>query len=95
MPDVQVDVRALKQTLWHGIGALQEASHPPCDSLSFQDILTGIAADNPAGRLEDLSVHLCFICVLHLANENGLRVTGVPGLDQMHVSELPSLATTV
>jgi condensin complex subunit 2 len=35
--------------------------------------------------LKDLSVHVCFICVLHLANEHALRITGVPGLDSMAI----------
>ena len=43
-------------------------------------------------RLEDLSVHLCFICVLHLANEHGLAVAGVTGLDRLLVSNVPAAA---
>ncbi len=45
---------------------------------------------NPAGRLEDLSVHLCFICVLHLANEHGLVIKGVPELDRLEISNVPA-----
>ena len=33
--------------------------------------------------LRDLSVHVCFICLLHLANENSLRISGVPSLDRL------------
>jgi condensin complex subunit 2 len=32
---------------------------------------------------------LCFICVLHLANEHGLVIQSVPGLDQLHISNIP------
>ena len=45
---------------------------------------------NPAGRLEDLSVHLAFICVLHLCNENGLKVCGVPELNELYISNVPA-----
>ena len=33
--------------------------------------------------LRDLSVHVCFICLLHLANENSLRISSVPSLDRL------------
>lgn len=39
-----------------------------------------------AGKAEDLSVHLCFICLLHLANEHGLAISGTESLDQLVVS---------
>eukprot|EP00854_Cymbomonas_tetramitiformis_P002543 gene2543-3295_t len=38
---------------------------------------------------QDLSVHLCFICMLHLANENGLAITGAPSLEDMQVFNVP------
>ena len=40
--------------------------------------------------LQDLSVHLCFICVLHLANENGLVIKGVDNLEKMLISNVPA-----
>ena len=36
------------------------------------------------------AVHLCFICVLHLANEHGLVINSVPDLDQLLISNVPS-----
>ena len=33
--------------------------------------------------LRDLSVHVCFICLLHLANEISLRISSVPSLDRL------------
>ena len=38
-----------------------------------------------------LPVHLCFICVLHLANEHGLVVRAVPTLDQLLISNVPAV----
>ena len=160
----QVDVRSLKELMWHGVHSV--AAEPPTGDddgaaqqqqqqqvLQFQDVLGTVPGRNPAGRLEDLSgeqraavcayacsggrppccaasgppraasqpppptpplppplfsncnrllpphshpflraVHLCFICVLHLANEHGLVINGVPELDQLHISNVPHAA---
>lgn len=58
----------------------------------MQDVLATVPADNPAGRLEDLSVHLCFICLLHLANEHGLALQAVPEMDRLLVTHVPTAA---
>jgi condensin complex subunit 2 len=99
----QVDVRALKETLWHRIHDLRSKADSPRRSLgspsqeelSFQDLIGLLPENGPAGRLSDLSVHLCFICLLHLANEHGLRISSVPSLDRLCVSNLPALAEEV
>ena len=36
------------------------------------------------------AVHLCFICVLHLANEHGLVIQSVPELDRLLISNVPA-----
>ena len=89
----QVDVRALKQTLWQSIEDLQDSQDQSIDGLSFQQVLAGLTEENVVGNMSDLSVHLCFICVLHLANENGLRITGKPTLDAMDISNIPTVST--
>ena len=81
---VQVDVRALKETLWQSMKPIQEANN--AQDVSFQDVIADVSTLSGAGRAEDLSVHLCFICLLHLANEHGLAVTGSESLDQLVVS---------
>ena len=97
----QVDVRGLKELMWNGIqqvmaGALQgqgqagRGEEVGAVVVEFQDILKTVPAGNAAGRIEDLSIHLCFICVLHLANEHGLVVRGVPGLDRLQISNIPT-----
>ena len=84
-PDaMQVDVRALKETLWHGMGSVQEASIEQV--VSFQDLIADVPSFGAAGRAEDPSVHLCFICLLHLANEHGLAISGTESLDHLVVS---------
>ena len=37
------------------------------------------------GPLSDISVHMAFICVLHLANENGLAISGAESLREMKI----------
>jgi len=92
----QVDVRYLKELMWNGIQTVisQHAGDgttkgdSPDDPIEFADILATVPENNPAGRLEDLSIHLCFICVLHLANEHGLVVRGVPEMNKMQISNI-------
>lgn len=88
-------MRALKEVLWDALQRqAQEASPADAEAstagsapaLSFQSIVSAIKVNNPAGQLQDISVHLCFICMLHLANEHGLKITGVPSLDSLAVS---------
>eukprot|EP00899_Mesostigma_viride_P029495 jgi/Mesvir1/9730/Mv12196-RA.1 len=85
----QVDVRALKQVLWESLQ--RAASMQPQEGtaaeqgLSFQQLLRGFQQPCPAGMLQDISVHLCFICVLHLANEHGLAIVDRPDLTELYV----------
>ena len=79
-----MDVRALKESLWNSMEPIQRASNE--QHVSFQDVIADMPSVSDAGRSEDLSVHLCFICLLHLANEHGLAVTGTDALDQLVVS---------
>lgn len=79
----QVDVRALKESLWRNMEAVQEATDD--QAISFQDVIADLPQYSAAGRAEDLSVHLCFICLLHLANEHGLSMQGTESLDRLSV----------
>ena len=76
-------MRALKESLWQNMEAIQEAADD--QAISFQDVIANLPQKSAAGRAEDLSVHLCFICLLHLANEHGLSVQGTSKLDQLTV----------
>ena len=66
------------------MGSVQEAGNG--QDVSFQDLIADVPSVSAAGRAEDLSVHLCFICLLHLANEHGLAVSGTESLDRLVVS---------
>lgn len=81
----QVDMKALKQSLWsaiRGARALQGGSPQP---LPFGDLVANVSGVTQSGtptareaRSEavvlGVSVHLCFICLLHLANEHSLAL---------------------
>jgi len=92
----QVDVRSLKELMWGGIQSVLEQRKSGAAAVAvgapieFGDVLASVPANNRAGRLEDLSVHLCFICCLHLANEHGLVVASVPQLDRLLISNVPA-----
>ena len=91
----QVDVKALKELMWRGINMtadtrVKQGVENPRDNITFADVLSTVPEENHAGRLEDLSVHLCFICVLHLANEHGLVIEGVQELNQLIISNVPA-----
>ncbi|KAK7404888.1 hypothetical protein VNO78_05927 [Psophocarpus tetragonolobus] len=96
----QVDVHALKITLWDHV---QESVKLPVqgqkeDTLSFRNILANFPSEcNAAATISDISPHLCFICLLHLANEKGLSIQSSPNLDDLaiHLPHVDSIRGTV
>lgn len=44
------------------------------------------------GALSDLSVHMCFICVLHLANEHGLAIEGQESMEELKIRNVQAAA---
>eukprot|EP00798_Chlamydomonas_sp_ICE-L_P019938 gene19938-26645_t len=92
----QVDVRALKETLHTSMKQLlasdnspSEAIDPsqekPLEALSFKQVIKSLPEHSAAGPAADISTHLCFICLLHLANENGLRLTNEGSMDTLNI----------
>ncbi|KAE8673064.1 Condensin complex subunit 2 [Hibiscus syriacus] len=83
----QVDVQALKETLWDQIQQSQETSFQiPVEKLSFKHLLASFPADcKAAAATKEISPHLCFICLLHLANEHGPRLHGHPDMDDFDI----------
>eukprot|EP01113_Clastostelium_recurvatum_P036352 TRINITY_DN5166_c1_g1_i2.p1 TRINITY_DN5166_c1_g1~~TRINITY_DN5166_c1_g1_i2.p1 ORF type:complete len:739 (+),score=173.72 TRINITY_DN5166_c1_g1_i2:319-2217(+) len=84
----KVDVKALKASLWSKLCQASEASEAastavrdaaeasrtlamPDGPRDFVDMLGGIKAQPAIG---EVSVAMCFICLLHLANEKGLEL---------------------
>ncbi|KAK6946984.1 Condensin complex subunit 2/barren [Dillenia turbinata] len=59
-------------------------------SISFKQVLATFPDDCQAAAVEDISPHLCFICLLHLANEHNLTIHDCPTLDDLSISFLSS-----
>ena len=86
----QVDVKELKCALWENINSSETSiPHPETGAHSFHALLETFPEDNLAGATEDISVHMAFICMLHLANEHGLKITDRPSLADLDISNLP------
>ncbi|PIN22160.1 Chromosome condensation complex Condensin, subunit H [Handroanthus impetiginosus] len=89
----QVDVHELKETLWDHIRQLNPTSveeEAPEETISFKQVLASFPDScRAAASLDDISPHLCFICLLHLANEHGLRILGCPTLDDLSIHLKP------
>ncbi|KAJ8442946.1 hypothetical protein Cgig2_019519 [Carnegiea gigantea] len=83
----QVDVHLLKETLWDHIHVSVEGSQKKVqeDAISFKHLLATFPEDCGAAAPSDISPHLCFICLLHLANEHGLRIQGSANLDDLGI----------
>lgn len=95
-----VDVKALKELLWCDMeevaeeqGATTAPGGPPGSSgpsggasISFQQVISKIPELSAAGKRQELTMHLCFICLLHLANENGLAITNNGQMNALQVS---------
>lgn len=101
----QVDVRILKETLWERLNDLSSEIEPEdvvddmetnelvksnhSKVVSFKKLLKAFPKDCEAAAPEDISVHLCFICMLHLANEHNLVIESSPNMDELTVGQIP------
>ncbi|XP_076934612.1 condensin complex subunit 2-like [Bidens hawaiensis] len=80
----QVDVQALKETLWSSMQETHETK-----TLSFKHLLKSFPTDKKkptAASIDIISPQMCFICVLHLANEHGLSIIGCSDLDDLTIN---------
>ncbi|KAK4789301.1 hypothetical protein SAY86_020620 [Trapa natans] len=90
----QVDVQALKETLWEQTQkSLETSVQVTEDGVSFKKILSSFPANCGAAATNDISSHLCFICLLHLANEHNLKICGRPNLDDLSIHFPPGMST--
>ena len=56
------------------------------EMVSFKTVLANFPSEcNAAATISDISPHLCFICLLHLANEKGLSIQSYPNLDDLAI----------
>ncbi|KAG2113164.1 condensin complex subunit 2/barren [Suillus discolor] len=96
----RVDVRKLKENIWKGLDIKvgkpkegEEDDDMDVDDISltnpeehrvFSSVISGLQKSYPKDKMEEISTSFCFICLLHLANEQGLKLQTSPGgqLDQ-------------
>ncbi|KAH8147427.1 uncharacterized protein LAJ45_08583 [Morchella importuna] len=94
----KVDVRKLKENLWTGLafeppsssevlpGGKQAAAVPPPEEpRRFTRVMNELQSVYPQKTMGDISTSYCFICLLHLANEKGLVITGSEALTELSV----------
>lgn len=94
----KVDVRKLKENLWTGLafeppsssevlpGGKQAAAVPPPEEpRRFTRVMNELQSVYPQKTMADISTSYCFICLLHLANEKGLVITGSEALTELSV----------
>lgn len=70
----QVDIKLLKDNIWEHLHLPPDAH----EATSFGRVLSELPAVYPKQKLEEISTSFCFICLLHLANEEGLAIAA-PG----------------
>ncbi|EMD91204.1 hypothetical protein COCC4DRAFT_49824 [Bipolaris maydis ATCC 48331] len=93
----KVDVKRLKDELWKGIG-LEGISAPPKPdavddpavkavdgSLTFTKVVNSLQAVYPKQTMADISTSYCFICLLHLANEQGLVIENQENFENLTI----------
>ena len=44
------------------------------EARTFDEVIDGLQRSYPEDKLSDISTSFCFICLLHLANERGLKL---------------------
>ena len=71
----QVDVRALKEQLWSDIQTTSESK------MDFSQMVSSLNTTKPKSTdkkpdFSEVSVPFCFICMLHICNEQGLELEG-------------------
>ena len=87
----QVDVLELKQGVWRELSLAHQHQKSRTSAagnaeVRFENVMSGLTSDD-GGRLEELSVHLVFVCLLHLANEKNLVVNSTPALDTLLIQQ--------
>jgi condensin complex subunit 2 len=46
----------------------------PEEARPFDEVIDGLQRSYPEDKLSEISTSFCFICLLHLANERGLKL---------------------
>ena len=83
-----MDVKKLKEALWVSLDKDSDSEKLVDGNHDFQGLLDTMGDSlEAAGKKEDVSLHLCFICLLHLANENTLKIEDCPTMDRLTIQQ--------
>ncbi|XP_058715300.1 condensin complex subunit 2 [Poecile atricapillus] len=90
----RMDMRRLKRNMWELLTEQEEgAGEGPDTAMAGEKILSEITRDLlhrlPPAMATNLSVPLAFVCLLHLANEKGLRLESTEELSDIRVCPGP------
>jgi condensin complex subunit 2 len=77
----KVDVKRLKENLWKDYEEKQSQENV----IPFSNLVGGLDKVYQEDKLKEISVPFCFICLLHLANENNLEIKGVDNLQELYI----------
>ena len=55
-----------------------EDATDPSEARVFSSVISGLQQSYPKEKMEEISTSFCFICLLHLANEQGLKLEANP-----------------
>jgi len=50
----------------------------PSEARVFSSVISGLQKSYPRDKMDEISTSFCFICLLHLANEQGLKLESTP-----------------
>lgn len=85
----RVDVKRLKENLWKILTFSDNSALP--DRVLGEHKFTTIAHQlrhfYSESQLKDISIPFCFICLLHLANEKHLKITGQTDMRELVISQ--------
>ena len=63
------DIRTLKNKIWNNY-----ESFSPGDNVDFRNVVSNMSKDMNEDELYSISTPTCFVCMLHLCNENNLYI---------------------
>ncbi|KAG9014327.1 hypothetical protein FRB94_012733 [Tulasnella sp. JGI-2019a] len=86
----RVDVRKLKENIWKSLDIVVDHQDDdnrdnedvvekgvptdPKESRQFNTVIDRLSTSYPREKMDEISTSFCFICLLHLANEQGLKL---------------------
>eukprot|EP00051_Salpingoeca_urceolata_P005019 m.69652 g.69652 ORF g.69652 m.69652 type:complete len:697 (-) comp14006_c0_seq1:222-2312(-) len=93
----RINVKKLKTSIWSeltsDITQTTGACSNPADAdkvtepHSFASLVSDLPSKVPSSMAENLSVPIMFVCLLHLANEKELKISGLEGMDDLVIAQ--------